>query len=113
MRIALLGYGKMGRLIEEMAVNEGWEVGPKLDVHNNQGGCGITEASMDRVDVALEFSQPDAVLANMEACARLGVNLVVGTTGWMESQLLHLSLNLWMLASAKPPPAEVPPMAIF
>jgi 4-hydroxy-tetrahydrodipicolinate reductase len=85
MRIALLGYGKMGRLIEEMAVNEGWEVGPKLDVHNNQGGCGITEASMDRVDVALEFSQPDAVLANMEACARLGVNLVVGTTGWMES----------------------------
>ncbi len=85
MRIALLGYGKMGRLVEELALKESWEIGPKLDVHNNEGGCGITEASMEGVDVAVEFSQPDAVLANVHACARLGVNLVVGTTGWMES----------------------------
>jgi 4-hydroxy-tetrahydrodipicolinate reductase len=86
MRIALLGYGKMGRLVEAIAVREGWEVGPKLDLADNAGGKGITAASMEGVDVALDFSQPDAVLPNIEAAARVAVNLVVGTTGWAESR---------------------------
>ncbi len=82
MRVALLGYGKMGKLVEAMALREGWEVGPRLDIDNNAGASGITEASMHGVDVAVDFSQPDAVLPNIEAAARAGVNLVVGTTGW-------------------------------
>jgi len=86
MKIALLGYGKMGRLVEAIAVREGWEVGPKLDIGENAGGSGITASSMAGVDVALDFSQPDAVLPNIEAAARAGVNLVVGTTGWAEAR---------------------------
>ncbi len=86
MKIALLGYGKMGKLVEQVAAREGIEVGPKLDMADNAGGCGITAESMAGVDVALDFSQPDAVLANIEAAAKAGVNLVVGTTGWSDER---------------------------
>ena len=86
MKIALLGYGKMGKLVEAMALRESWEVGPKLDIDNNAGAAGITAASMRGVDVAVDFSQPDAVLLNIEAAARAGVNLVVGTTGWADQR---------------------------
>jgi len=82
MRIAVLGYGKMGRLVEEIALREGMEVGPKLDVGDNAGGAGITRESMAGVDAAVEFSQPSAVIDNIRAAARAGVSLVVGTTGW-------------------------------
>ncbi len=84
MKIALLGHGKMGKLVEALALREGWEVGPKLDIYSNAGGRGITRAAMEGVTVAIDFSQPDAVLPNVEAAARLGVRLVVGTTGWIE-----------------------------
>ncbi len=86
MKIALLGYGKMGQLVEAVAVREGWEVGAKLDIGDNAGGKGISAASMAGVDVALDFSQPDAVLSNIEAAAQAGINLVVGTTGWAEAR---------------------------
>lgn len=86
MKIALLGYGKMGRLVETIALREGWEVGPRLDIQDNAQGGGITAESMAGVDVAVEFSQPDAVLANVEAAARVGVNVVVGTTGWTDQR---------------------------
>ena len=86
MRIALLGYGKMGKLIEEIALREGFEVNPKLDINDNLNGCGITPASMNGVDAAIEFSQPEAVLSNIEAAARAGVNIVVGTTGWSDQR---------------------------
>jgi 4-hydroxy-tetrahydrodipicolinate reductase len=86
MRIALLGYGKMGKLVESIALREGWEVGPKLDINENTNGSGITPESMDGVDVAIEFSQPEAVVTNIEALARTGVNVVVGTTGWSDQR---------------------------
>ena len=76
----------MGRLVETLAVREGWEVSPKLDIDDNVDGSGITRDSMAGVDVALDFSQPDAVLPNIEAAARAGVNLVVGTTGWLDAR---------------------------
>jgi 4-hydroxy-tetrahydrodipicolinate reductase len=82
LKIALLGYGKMGKLVESIALRQGLEVGPKLDINDNPDGSGITTASMEGVDVAIEFSQPDAVLANIEAAARVGVHMVIGTTGW-------------------------------
>jgi 4-hydroxy-tetrahydrodipicolinate reductase len=86
MRIALLGYGKMGKLIEEIALREGWEVDPKLDVIDNKDGHGITPESMEGVDVVIEFSQPESVLANIEAAAQAGVSIVVGTTGWSDQR---------------------------
>jgi 4-hydroxy-tetrahydrodipicolinate reductase len=85
-KIALLGYGKMGKLVETIAVREGWEVDPKLDIKENAEGRGITPASMAGVDVAIEFSQPEAVVSNIEAAARAGVNLLVGTTGWSDQR---------------------------
>ena len=86
MKIALVGYGKMGKLVETIALREKLEVGPKLDIHDNPGGSGITAASMAGVDVAVEFSQPDAVLPNIEAAAHAGVHVVVGTTGWADQR---------------------------
>ena len=62
------------------------KIGPKLDIKDNAEGSGITPASMAGVDVAIEFSQPEAVLPNIEAAARAGVNLVVGTTGWSDQR---------------------------
>src|SRR5687767_6778201 len=85
MKLAILGYGKMGRLVEELALRDGWEIGPKLDIDTNPGGRGITRAAMEGVQVALEFSQPDAVMDNIRAAGRAGVNLVVGTTGWYDA----------------------------
>jgi 4-hydroxy-tetrahydrodipicolinate reductase len=85
-KIALLGYGKMGRLVETIALREGMQVGPKLDINDNPGGSGITAASMEGVDVAIEFSQPDAVLSNIEAAALAGIHVVVGTTGWADQR---------------------------
>jgi len=86
MKIALLGYGKMGRLVEQIALREGWEVGPRLDIGDNVTGSGITQTTMNGVDVAVDFSQPDAVLFNIEAASRAGINLVIGTTGWLNQR---------------------------
>jgi 4-hydroxy-tetrahydrodipicolinate reductase len=82
MKLAIIGYGKMGRLIESLAVRDGWEIGPRLDIDDNRDGSGITAQSMRGVDAAVDFSQPDAVAANIRAACRARVNLVVGTTGW-------------------------------
>lgn len=86
MRIALLGYGKMGKLIETIALREGWQVDPKLDIEDNAEGKGVTPAAMEGVDVAIEFSQPEAVITNIEAAAKVGTNIVVGTTGWSDKR---------------------------
>ena len=86
MKIALIGYGKMGKMVESIAIREGCQVGPKLDINDNAEGSGITATTMDGVDVSIEFSQPESVIANIEAAARAGVNIVVGTTGWMDKR---------------------------
>jgi 4-hydroxy-tetrahydrodipicolinate reductase len=82
MNLAIVGYGKMGRLIEQLAPEYGASIALKLDEFNNADGAGITAESFRGVDVAVEFSIPSAVVANVERIAALGVNLVIGTTGW-------------------------------
>ena len=82
MKIALLGYGKMGKLLDELAPSLGLEVAQRLDIWNNAGGAGITAENFQGVEVALDFSTPPAALENIPRVAALGVNLVVGTTGW-------------------------------
>ena len=81
MNIALIGYGKMGKLIEQLAPGE---VRLKLDEFNNANFEGITEENFQGIDVAIDFSIPAAVVENIERISALGVNIVVGTTGWFE-----------------------------
>jgi 4-hydroxy-tetrahydrodipicolinate reductase len=83
-RLAIVGYGKMGRLVEQFASEYGFDVALKLDEFNNPNGEGITPENFRGVHVAIDFSIPHAVVGNVEAIAALGVNMVVGTTGWQK-----------------------------
>ena len=84
MKIAIVGYGKMGRMIDRLATERGIDVVLKLDEHNNSKFEGITPKNFHGVDVAIDFSTPSTVIDNIERIAPLSVDLVVGTTGWHE-----------------------------
>jgi 4-hydroxy-tetrahydrodipicolinate reductase len=79
MKIAILGYGKMGRIIEKIAQDRKHEIVLKIDVSNQHE---LTTENLQKADVAIEFSTPDTVLSNIEACFNAKVPIVVGTTGW-------------------------------
>src|SRR3954447_3374206 len=83
-KLAIVGYGKMGKLIEQLAPLYDFSVALKLDEFNNANGEGLTRENFAGIDVAIEFSIPAAVPRNVEGIAALGVPLVVGTTGWLE-----------------------------
>jgi 4-hydroxy-tetrahydrodipicolinate reductase len=83
-RLAIVGYGKMGRLIEQLAPEYGFAVSLKLDEFNNAKFEGLTAENFKGVDSAIDFSIPAAVPRNAQGIAALGVNLVIGTTGWQE-----------------------------
>ena len=83
-RLAIIGYGKMGKLIEQLAPGYGFTVALKLDEFNNANFEGVTAANFKGIDVAVDFSIPGAVVENVERISALGVNLVLGTTGWLE-----------------------------
>jgi 4-hydroxy-tetrahydrodipicolinate reductase len=80
--LAIVGYGKMGRLIEQLAPEAGFSVGLKLDIEDNENQKGITPENFRGVDVAIEFSTPDVAVANLERLCAIGIPTVVGTTGW-------------------------------
>ena len=82
--LAIVGYGKMGKLVEQLAPEYGFTVALKLDEFNNAAFVGLTPENFRGVDMAIDFSIPSAVLGNVERIAALGVNMVVGTTGWLE-----------------------------
>jgi 4-hydroxy-tetrahydrodipicolinate reductase len=82
--LALVGYGKMGKLIEQLAGEYGFQVRLKLDEYNNANFEGLTAENFRGVDVAVDFSIPSAVATNVERLSALGVNVVVGTTGWLD-----------------------------
>ena len=84
LRLAIVGYGKMGRLIEQLAPEYGFTVALKLDEFNNANFEGLTAENFRSIDVAIDFSIPAAVRRNVEGIAALGVNIVIGTTGWLE-----------------------------
>jgi 4-hydroxy-tetrahydrodipicolinate reductase len=83
MNLAIVGYGKMGRLIEQFAPEYGFTVVLKLDEFNNVEFSALRPENFESVDVAVEFSIPGVVVGNLERLAALGVNVVVGTTGWL------------------------------
>jgi 4-hydroxy-tetrahydrodipicolinate reductase len=81
MNIALLGYGKMGRIIEQFAIDRGHEVVLKIDAYNLSE---LTEENLRKADVAIDFSTPGSALGNIDLCFNAGIPLVIGTTGWYE-----------------------------
>ena len=82
--LAIVGYGKMGRLIEQLAPECGFDVRAKFSRADNLHVAGITSESLRGVDVALEFTSPDAAPDNLRRLASLGINAICGTTGWFE-----------------------------
>ncbi|MGH9699239.1 MAG: 4-hydroxy-tetrahydrodipicolinate reductase [Candidatus Acidiferrales bacterium] len=80
--LAIVGYGKMGRLIERLAPEYGFEVRLKLARQENESGSGLGREALRGVDVAVEFSNAAAAPENVRRLAAQGVRTVVGTTGW-------------------------------
>jgi 4-hydroxy-tetrahydrodipicolinate reductase len=79
MKIALLGYGKMGKIIEKIAIDRKHEIVLKIGSANQQE---LTIENLQKADVVIEFSTPATVLSNIEYCFKAGVPVVVGATGW-------------------------------
>lgn len=75
--LAIVGYGKMGRLIDRLAPQHGFTVTARIDLENS------ATAPLDGIDAAIEFSVPSAVIANVQRLAKHGIPVVVGTTGWL------------------------------
>jgi 4-hydroxy-tetrahydrodipicolinate reductase len=79
MKIALVGYGKMGKTIEQVAIKRGHEISMRIS-SGNRNDLDILWPNI--ADVAIEFSTPDAALDNVSKCLQNGLNVVCGTTGW-------------------------------
>ena len=77
MKIALLGYGKMGQVIERIAIERGHEIVLKKDQDNDYSG-------LKNADVAIDFSVPSAAVENISNCFESNVPVISGTTGWLE-----------------------------
>jgi 4-hydroxy-tetrahydrodipicolinate reductase len=85
-RILIVGYGRMGRLVERLAPEHDCEVAGVLDVDLNASGEGLQDGAWPDVDVAIDFTTPQAVVGNLARYAALGLNAVVGTTGWNDQR---------------------------
>lgn len=81
-RLAIVGMGKMGQAIAELAPSRGWDVVARLD-HAHMAGK-LTRATLGDADVAVEFTVPGAAPANIRAIVNTGCPVVVGTTGWYD-----------------------------
>lgn len=89
-KLALIGAGKMGRVLAGLASERGWPVVATIRREGNTSGAAISRASLAGADVALEFSTPAAAPDNILAAVRAGVPVVSGTTGW-ESERARIS----------------------
>ena len=81
MKIALIGYGKMGKEIETIALDRGHEIVLKIDITNPED---LTKTNLQKADVAIEFTTPASATANYKLCFEAGIPIVSGTTGWLE-----------------------------
>jgi 4-hydroxy-tetrahydrodipicolinate reductase len=82
MNLAIVGYGKMGHMIEKFAPAAGFTVCCRIDSKSNVNGAALTRESLSGAQVAIEFTEPGSAAANIEHLAAAGVNIVCGTTGW-------------------------------
>ena len=83
MKIAIIGYGAMGREIEKQAKKLSFQVTKIIDLNTQQQ---ISNTQFDEDEVAIEFSTPDSVMSNLESLIKKKVNVVCGTTGWYENK---------------------------
>jgi 4-hydroxy-tetrahydrodipicolinate reductase len=81
MRILILGYGKMGKAIEEIAEERDHTIAHKININNTQA---LKFIDSSEIDVAIEFSQPDAAFNNIKYCLENNIPVVSGTTGWLD-----------------------------
>ncbi|MBV9763007.1 MAG: hypothetical protein JO340_20770 [Acidobacteriaceae bacterium] len=84
-QLAIIGRGKMGRLVEQLAPQHGFQVALLLSARDNADGSSITERNFAGIDVAIEFTTPEAAPRNLKQLARARVPAVTGTTGWLGS----------------------------
>jgi len=80
MKIALIGYGKMGREIEKIAIRRGHDIVLKIDITNAKE---FTIENLKKADVVIEFTNPDAAANNIKTCMDAGVPVLSGSTGWL------------------------------
>lgn len=83
MNILLLGYGKMGKIIGEIAESRGHSIAGKINIDNKED---LQKLNPKDIDVAIEFSQPEAAFENISWAINHGVPIVVGTTGWLDKK---------------------------
>ena len=81
MKIALIGYGKMGKAIEEIALSKGHEIVLKIDANNTSD---FTKENIQKADVAIEFTGPHTAFENISKCIQWAVPVVCGSTGWLD-----------------------------
>jgi len=81
MKIALVGYGKMGHAIEEIVLEKGHEIVLKIDINNANE---LTKENLQRADVAIEFTSPHSAVENLKKCFDAGIAVVCGSTGWLD-----------------------------
>ncbi len=81
MNIALIGYGKMGKAIEEIALQHGHAISLKINSSNQEE---FTTENLQKADVAIEFSNPHCAIHNLKNCFDAGIPVVCGSTGWLE-----------------------------
>lgn len=80
--LAIVGYGKMGHMLERLAPEYGFEVRLKVCGQENAGGRRLTAETLRGIDAAVEFTRPDAAVTNLQKLAEFGVATACGTTGW-------------------------------
>ena len=83
MKIALIGYGKMGKTIEQIALAKGHKVVLKIDIDNK---ADFTAQNLKKADAAIEFTRPESAFDNIYKCLEAGLPVVSGTTGWLEKK---------------------------
>ena len=83
MKIAIIGYGKMGKTIEKIAIQKGHEI---VLIINAAPFSKQDVAKLKNADVAIEFSRPEAAYKNIKKCIKAGVPVVCGTTGWLDKK---------------------------
>ncbi len=83
MKIALIGYGKMGKEIEKIAISRGHEISLKIDINNPED---LTITNLQKSDVAIEFTIPASAIKNYNICFDAEIPVVSGTTGWLDKK---------------------------
>jgi 4-hydroxy-tetrahydrodipicolinate reductase len=82
MKIAIIGYGKMGKAIEEIAIAKGHEIVLKIDASTT---ADFTKENVQKAHVAIEFTGPDSAFENIIKCIHWGVPVISGSTGWLDN----------------------------